>query len=706
MGSRTDRLIGNRLLIGLMIVALAVRLWGIADRLPDPTLGLNPIIGDSSVDEGDRRAMSYAWEMWHGGTHALDLNPRTGDWPGLPFHVTLGLQFLYRTCYSIAHGGVTAEGFARHVAADPAGMFLFARFFNALIGVLTIFLTYRLGALLGGRRLGFISALLLTFNPFHILISQRVADPNLLALMFVLFAAILLVGEGKEHGWRVPATAGAMIGLAGASKYVPLVLILVLVLANIDRTEGHSPRALRIRWRGMAVGLLASLLAFSLASPYTLLDWSAKTQDLQLQRGRLLGEWVGLSESGVSLPTYLVRTLPHMLGWPSYLLSVAGCALLFARRPRGWVVPLIPVVLLLPTGLLAVAQERFMAPALGSLIVAAAYTIVRTASWWKERFAAPAGAARVVTATALMLPMAVSIVWTAPEYLRTREALRLPDTRHLAHRWIEASIPRSEPIAVDLYGPEFNPERGGRLALLWPFLATQAVYVRAAYHPEWLDGLRYYVTSEEIFRRFVAAADRYPDEVAFHRWIRSRGTLVWTTDSKAASGPRIDVWTLPERISDREQRDRLWDEALRKPMYELRLAHWCRDMGMVFLKRDQYARAEEWATRGLTVRDRAFRKDLFETLALAQVRLGRASEAAATARAGLNDFPESPFLHLDYAMALEALSRRDEAIVEYRAALRFSSNASAAKMIQTLLARLEGPRPHAASRPTFRSNAR
>jgi tetratricopeptide (TPR) repeat protein len=675
------------LLIGLMAVALAVRIWGIADRLPDPTLGLNPIIGDTSVDEGDRRAMLYAWEMWQGGTRPLDLNPRTGDWPGLPFYVTLGLQLAYRGYDSLAHGSATAEEFARHVASNPAGMFLFARLFGALVGVLTILLTYRLGSRLAGRRVGMIAALLLTFAPFHILISQRVADPNLMALFFVLLASIALAGENVESGWA-SVIAGAMIGLAGACKYVPLALSLLLVLAGIDRTS-EAPRGLRIRWRPMAAGLLASLLAFALASPYTLLDWSAKAQDLRLQRGRLLGEWVGLSESSVSLPTYLFRTLPHMLGWPAYLLSIAGC-ILVARRRRGWVVALTPVALLLPTGLLSVAQERFMAPALGSLIVAAAYAVVRAASWLTERFPATSGtASRALAASALILPIAVSLAWTAPEYLRTRQALRLPDTRHLAHRWIQASIPRVEPMAMDLYGPEFNAEQEGRLTLVWPFLATQAEFVRAAYHPEWLDGLRYYVTSGEIARRFEAAADRYPAEATFHRWIQSHGTLIWRTDSLAASGPRIAVWALPDRISEPDQRGRLWNEARRRPMYDLRLAHWCRDMATVFLKKDQYARAVEWAARGLTVRDRAFRRELYETLALAQVRMGNSSAAASSAREGLSEFPESAFLHLDYAMALQALSHKDEAIAEYRAALRFSPTPGAARLIQGLLASLQ-----------------
>jgi tetratricopeptide (TPR) repeat protein len=205
--------------------------------------------------------------------------------------------------------------------------------------------------------------------------------------------------------------------------------------------------------------------------------------------------------------------------------------------------------------------------------------------------------------------------------------------------------------------------------------------------------LRYYVTSDEIGRRFETAADRYPDEAAFHRWIRSRGTKVWTTDAKAASGPRIDVWLLPERISTREDRDRLWSEARRHPMYEARLARWCRDMAMAFLKRAQYDRAEEWAARGLTIPGPGYRKELLEALSLAEVRLGKPAEAVRAAREGLSDFPDSPLLHLNCAVALEALSRREEAIAEYRAALRFSTNAEAVDLVRAQIARLEGGGP-------------
>src|SRR5678816_1642269 len=75
--------------IAVVVLALALRLWGIGDHLPDPTLGID-VLGDTAVEETDRTTTSRAWAMWAGGTQPLDLNPHTAGWPGLSFYVTLG----------------------------------------------------------------------------------------------------------------------------------------------------------------------------------------------------------------------------------------------------------------------------------------------------------------------------------------------------------------------------------------------------------------------------------------------------------------------------------------------------------------------------------------------------------------------------------------------------------------------------------------
>ena len=44
----------DRWALALVLVALLARLWGVADRLPDPSLGIN-VLDDSAIEETDRR---------------------------------------------------------------------------------------------------------------------------------------------------------------------------------------------------------------------------------------------------------------------------------------------------------------------------------------------------------------------------------------------------------------------------------------------------------------------------------------------------------------------------------------------------------------------------------------------------------------------------------------------------------------------------
>src|SRR5712672_566025 len=170
------RLRVDRLLIALVCLAALLRLWGIT------------VLEDTAVEETDRTTTGRAWTLWRGGSKPLDLNPHTGGWPALSFYVTLGIQWLYRLGYSIQHPGVDADRFASHVmdGTGSRGIFILARLIGAIIGVLTVVLTYRLGILVAGRLVGFGAALLLAVNLQHILVSQHVSDPNLLALLFVL----------------------------------------------------------------------------------------------------------------------------------------------------------------------------------------------------------------------------------------------------------------------------------------------------------------------------------------------------------------------------------------------------------------------------------------------------------------------------------------------------------------------------------------
>ncbi len=660
------------MLLALLGLTIAVRLWGIHDRLPDASLGIN-VLDDSVIEETDRTTMGRAWRLWEGGTHPLDLNPHTGGWPALSFYLTLGLQCLYKVHFMAVSGAATSADFQRHVAGEGAApMFLFARIVGALIGTLTVYLAYRIGTRVAGRAVGLLAGLLLATNTLHILTSQHVSDPNLLALLFVLLATLPLMRVVEARAIRDAVAAGAMIGLAGACKYVPLILALPLGLAHFPRGKAGAAAAARagLTSRSLWAGLLAVIAAVFVATPFLFLDWKRTVIDIAGQRRSLFSDWVGQTVFPISLPTYLAVSLPHAMGWPAYLLGLAGLVLLWREGRVMRVLVWIPLMIVLANGMLKSAQDRYILVALPFLHVAAAFAIVRGIAWARARFAALGGNALPGRALPALL-VAAAVAWPLPELVTTRHSLGLPDSRHLVRRWIIGHIDPNKAMAVELYGPVFAI--GERAMVIWPFFATQAPLARPAYHPEFLDGLEYHVASGEISRRFEAEPEKYPVENAYYRWLREHGTVLWQSDDKTMSGPHIVVRRLPANISTRAQRDSVFAAAMPEPTHVNRIELWCHDFSArTFQRVRDYPRAEEWARRGLRVEVPEMEGVLRSQLAVALWRENKPDSAEAEMSIAIRLEPQSSTHRIYHASILTDLGRLPEALAELRRAYELS----------------------------------
>lgn len=656
------------------MLAIALRLWGVADRLPDPTLGIN-VLDDSVVEETDRTTTGRAWNMWGGGTRKLDLNPHTGGWPSFSFYLTLGFQKAYQLSYTMSHPGATAKEFSDFVKTRSDRFFLFCRLASLLIGAFSVYLTYRLGTRLAGRAAGALAAGFLAVNPLHIMTSQHISDPNLLALFFVLLAALAMVGlveergEGRRGGGsragdrepslQTAALAGAMIGLAAASKYVPLVLTIPLAAA-------HGPRFYRSR--AFYVSILAMGVAMFAASPFTFLDWKTTLQDIRTQRGALFSDWVGQTSFPFSLPTYLTTSLPHAMGWPAYLLGLVGMGYLWRRGGAARPIALIPAVIVLANGALKAAQERYVLVAIPVLFLGSALTILEALSWARKRWGdRPPALAPSLAATALAV---VALAWPLPEYAGLRRALALPDTRHVARRWIIENVPQDKPMVAELYGPVFTQEE--RSVAIMPFFATRVPLVRPAYHAELLDGAEYYVSSGEISRRFDAAAADYPVESAYYAWLRANAPVVWKSDPRTASGPQLEVRRIPPGISTADERDSIWTAALPKPTGVSRLGLYCVDMANMFGRLGQHDRAEEWALRGLQVAAANMSVRLLSTLSYSRLQRKDYEGALEAAYEAVKRAPKDARVRLYLGIALYELGKREDAIREFQAAYGIS----------------------------------
>ncbi len=650
------------MLLALLGLSLAIRLWGIHDRLPDSSLGIN-VLDDSAIEETDRTTMGRAWKLWEGGTKPFDPNPHTGGWPALSFYLTLGVQYLYKLDYVATSGGVSPTEFQNHVAgAGSAPMFLLGRIVGALIGALTVYLTYRIGAGMAGRAVGLLAGLLLATNTLHIFTSQHVSDPNLLALLFVLLATPPLVRVVAGGTTRDSIVAGAMIGLAGACKYVPLILAIPLAVAQVGR--GLKSRAL---W----AGLFAVLAALFVASPFLFLDWKRTVIDIAGQRRALFSDWVGQTVFPISLPTYLAVSLPHAMGWPAYLLGLAGLVLLWREGRVRRVLVWIPLMIVFANGMLKSPQERYVLVALPFLHLAAAYAIVRGVALARTRI--PALRAEGIPGRALpALLVAAAVAWPMPELVATRRSLSLPDSRHIARRWINENIDPNRAMGVELYGPLFR--LGERASVIWPFFATQSQLARPAYHPEFLDGLEFHAASGEISRRFEAEPEKYPVENAFYRWLGERATVVWQSNDTTMSGPHIVIRRLPSNISTRARRDSVFTAAMPEPNHVNRLELWCLDQSKVFQWVRDYPRMEEWARRGLQVEVEPMEGRLRSQLAIALWRQGKNDSADVEMRLVIQKEPTSPTDRIYHASILSDLGRLPDALEELKKAYELSGH--------------------------------
>ncbi|MEK7315660.1 MAG: glycosyltransferase family 39 protein [Candidatus Eisenbacteria bacterium] len=669
-------------LLAILLAALALRIWGIGDRLPDPSLGISPL-DDSVVEESDRTEMYRAWAMWEGGAKKFTLDPGTVGWPSLSFYLTLAVQLGYRAAWSAVHGSADTAAFVQHFAEHPEGLFIAGRAAGALIGVWSVFMLYRLGRRVTDSSTACIAALFLAFNPLHIQLSQRVSDPNLLALLFVLMMAPPLIRVPSDPGLRSLLLSALFLGLATGAKYVPAVFLLVLITQIVvgHRSGAYRGRAsLAVR---LLVGPLVAAAAFVLSSPYVILRGSAAWVEVQSQGAALTSEWVGQTSSPFALLTYLVSVLPAAATWPLYLLSGFGLVLAYRRGGALRTLALLPVGFVLANGLLRVAQDRYILAAIPFLLLGSAIAVGSLAGFIGKMSRSGSTLATAVAVVGLLvLPLKSTAAY--------RNELARPDSRHAARRWIQANIPPSEPMAMELYGPVFNSGRLERLAVTWPFYSAHSDAVRAAYAPAFLHGLKYYVLSGEVRRRFEGDPGHSQREIAFYRWLDRFGIDIWTSRGSGLGGPEIHVLRLPENISTTAERDSAWRSSSQIDPDSVRLARWCGDLATAHSALARTDLVAEWAQRGATLAKFRPRLNLLGMAAEALLSQGKAEAAAQSLDRAVREYPGEFDLLVLHGIVLEQIGRPLEAASQFRGALIAAPTHPGRSELIDAITRLEG----------------
>ncbi len=184
-------------------------------------------------------------------------------------------------------------------------LLLYGRAVSVAADIGTLVLIYALGVRLFSRRVGLLAALLGALAVLHIQLSRFITVDAMLTLFVVatLYFSVRVAQEGKL---RYSTLAGVAFGLALATKFAALPLVVIVAVAHIlfwvsPRSEVLSTATFVKAGRtgfsryvlvGGAASALFGAIAFFLGEPYAILDWRSFMRDVttQSQMVRLISD--------------------------------------------------------------------------------------------------------------------------------------------------------------------------------------------------------------------------------------------------------------------------------------------------------------------------------------------------------------------------------------------------------------------------------
>lgn len=238
-----------------------------------------------------------------------------------------------------------------------------ARVVAVLVGLLTVFLVYRVGVMLYGRTVGLWAALFVAVMPYHVVVTRQV----LLDGPMTLFATAVLYSLARFGASHRPAwlyASGAMMGLTFLAKETGIILIgAVYVFLALAPTI-----PLRIRDIGISLACM-----FMVIAPFPISI--ALGGGTETAKAFLI--WQLFRRPNHEWPFYFVEVPPAM---GILLLVVAGAGVWFLRRSRSWRETLLLAWIAVPLAFFQmwpVKGFQYLLPAAPAVALLAARAVMR-----------------------------------------------------------------------------------------------------------------------------------------------------------------------------------------------------------------------------------------------------------------------------------------------------------------------------------------
>ncbi|MGH8900349.1 MAG: phospholipid carrier-dependent glycosyltransferase [Egibacteraceae bacterium] len=308
------------------------------------------------------------------GLAALDgrLAPPQFDWPPASAYV-------YAAAAAVARLAIP------DVTADAGTRYLLGRIVFLFVALVAVALTGVLGARLADKPeqrtvtgLGAAGILAVSFTSVRL---SRIAHPEHLQIVFMLSSALCALAFDRSRRLGPLAAAGALAGLAGATKYLGVMVGLISILSVMiwpqpvggDSCCGFGGKGRRNRasrfalrtpgrrgsFRVVQVAVLAGTVVagFLGGTLGTVVSGGRFLRGLAWQVGHQAGGHLGYEAAEPGWLFHIGTSMPGNWGWPVTVLAVAGTCAVLVRGSRAQ--RLVAVLMLTLFALIGSSQIRF-----------------------------------------------------------------------------------------------------------------------------------------------------------------------------------------------------------------------------------------------------------------------------------------------------------------------------------------------------------
>ncbi len=407
-------------LLLILLLAAAVRLWGISFGLPN--VFCRP-------DESTIVITAL-------GFGKMDFNPHFFNYPSLLMYVSFASYGVYYLSGLLSGRFAAIDDLVREYTGNPANFYLINRLLSATLGTLSVWIVYQICLNLFGKRTARIAALFMAFAYLHVRESHfGVTDVPMTFMVLCAVFFILRIYRDKTF-WSY-VFAGLFSGLAMSTKYNGLFLIGSILVAHVCSAWDKKEYGRIIADKNIWICVLVFICAFLAGTPFALLDSHSFISDFMYEMQHLRhGHGVDLGPGWL----YHIRfSLYYGLGWSLWAAGLSGVVLLLWKQGKEvWILLSFPLLYYVISGQGLTVFVRYAVPLVPFLCMTAAFIVVHiseriTTRWPKaENYA-------VVFLSLIILPSFVHC-------LRFDYFLTQRDSRLLAADWIRENLPEDSSI--------------------------------------------------------------------------------------------------------------------------------------------------------------------------------------------------------------------------------------------------------------------